>query len=308
MIFCNFDPGYFTLEGIQPYREEEIRTLLDSLSMHEDHIFSCGASIPVTDEYFECIINSLETVSEINPVIEGIYKGYVRRLLSRVIKPSLCNGVMDATIEPCMISNRVNEHIKNLWINCLTAAFFQNATELDLESASSMTIIATQESDTPINNVILVSNELQGLFEIEGLSIILPVLKNENDWNGFLCNMLEWPNGLNTSRIEYYGCTQLGIASTSSRNHRPIQFEPSCARDISRESDPSLRNSIIEVIACRAYDQVRPEHKDKPLKGHPGLRHVYVKKMTPPARLHYYFDGESVVYSLYSCGDHDKGL
>ena len=308
MIFCNLDPSLFTMEGFLPNQVDEVRELIKSLAIHKQNILINRAKIPVTNDYLEQIMASLDSGSPINPALDRPFKENIYTLLGQVTTPPLAGGVADGQITPDIISSRVKEEMKRLWVDCLTAAFFQKVTEIGQERAQAETVIATQASASRIGMVSLISDELCQLLEIDKIIWSLPLLSNDVEWNGHQCNFREWPEGLDAALVEYFGYAELGIACDAVQNHRRIQFEPSCRRDISRESDPSLRKSIIEVIACRAYNQVRPEHNDEPVKGHPGLRHVYVKKMTPPARLHYYFDGESVVYSLYSCGDHDKGL
>ena len=137
---------------------------------------------------------------------------------------------------------------------------------------------------------------------------VLPFLTTKADWDGFLCELDGWPSGLDSHLLERFAYHELGIGVDDLFKRRKIRFNSSCHRDISKEDDPVIRKAIIEIICCRAYDRVRPEHGDHEVIGKPGIQRVYVKQMTPPVRLHYYFEDEEVVYSLYSNNDHRRGL
>lgn len=91
-------------------------------------------------------------------------------------------------------------------------------------------------------------------------------------------------------------------------NHKGVKFIPSCLHDLSKENNKLIRNKVVEVIACKAYNVVKPEHNDETIEGQQGVRRVSVNKMNPAVRLHYYQDDNDLVYNIYSNGDHDKGL
>lgn len=307
MIYCNIDPGLLTLEGLQPYQINEARSIVNALAVHCQFINSCNAQIPVTPEYIQRILESITCVPIKTPPIEQPFKALIYDLLSHVITPPLVSGFSDGVIIPDVVSPHVDDQTRDLWVNCITAALFQKTAEVGFEQAQIETVIAGQPQFDTFTQIKVTSNELGKLLG-NNSEWILPLLSTAIDWSGFLSSLSGWPLGIDNNLLELFARHELGIEIDNIHNHRQIRFESGCFRDISREENPEYRKLIIEVIACRAYNLLRPEHGDHYNEKYPGTRRVHVKKMTPPIRFHYYYDAEDVVYCLYSNNNHKRGL
>lgn len=304
MLYCSFEPGLFILQGLAPHETSKAFAVVKSLMVHRKMMDQVRVQIPMTKGYVERIYVALNNIPIKTPPLESELRQYIIAALAKMSSPPLPPaGIDGTTLQPDFTSEWIDEETKRIWLDSLTAAMFDEYTDDEIK------LSAATWFRQNIPTATLVSNP--GLCEQLGVSDHdwdIPVLAEELDWNELFCIFRGWPVGLDSTLIDSYAKKHLGKSSEQLGRRRQIQFNPSCHRDILRENDIDIRMAIIEVISCRAFNCVKPEHNDETIVGQPRVRRVYVKKMAPPVRLHYVMDDETIRYTLYSNADHDRGL
>jgi len=304
MLYCSFEPGLFILQGLAPHDTNKAFAVVRSLMTHKKMMDQVHVQIPMTERYMYRVYDALENIPIKNPPLPSDLRRYIIAALAKMSSPLLPPAGLDGTtLQPDITSEWIDEETKHIWLDSLTAAMREEFNNDEIKIS-----VATWFRQN-IPAITLVSNP--GLCEqlgITGQDWDIPVLADELDWNEIFCIFHGWPVGLDSVLIDSYAKRYLGTSLEQLGKRRKIHFDPSCHRDILRESDPIIRKSIIEVIACRAFNCPKPEHNDETIVGHPGVRRVSVKKMAPPVRLHYIMDDETITYTLYSNADHDRGL
>ncbi len=304
MLYCSFEPGLFILQGLHPHETNKAFAVLRSLITHKNMMDQARAVIPMTRRYIDRIYNALQSFPISNPPLEKDLRMYIIAALAKMSTPPLVEIGIDGTIlNPEITSDWIDDETRRIWLDSLCSAIF----DLSTDGSNKLSTATWYRQDIPSN--IIVSNPI--LDELSGTKNQyweIPVLTDKLDWEVLLCIFRGWPIGIDSTLIDSYAKKNLGIPLNQLVNRKSILFEPACYREIVREADPNLRNSIIEVIACRAYNRVKPEHHDETHKTQRGVRRVYVRKMSPAVRLHYTINDESITYILYSSGEHDRGL
>jgi hypothetical protein len=260
--------------------------------------------IPMTKKYLDRIYSALYKIPIKNPPIESDLRQYIIAALAKMSLPILIPAGLDVTtLQPDFTSDWIDEETKHIWLDSLAAAMFEEYTDDEIKLSAATWF----RQNVPAHA--LVSNpDLCEQLGVNDYKWCIPILADDLDWQELFCIFRGWPIGLDSTLIDNYAKRHLGLSPDQLKQRRKIQFDPSCHRDILRETDTQIRESIIEIIACRAFNCVRPEHQDETIESQPGVRRVYVKKMAPSVRLHYIMDNNYITYIVYSSGDHDKGL
>lgn len=305
MILCNLEPGLLVLDGLMPYQTAEAFAILKALIVHKNATQALGAKIPVTPGYVQHVTAQLDRIPFSNPPIRKPLKEYILDMLARQVNPALAPaGVDDVVLHPDIVSPWISADIRELWLDCFAAAIYHS----NVEDLDARVITATWDrSDLPLD-VELRSDQLGEYSGLASNRWLSPLVVHDCDWRAVVFDGKDWPNGLEKALVEAYGRRCLRIEPAELDRHRAVLFEPACLHDIAKEADSTLRQAVVEVIACRAYNRLRPDQNDETIRGQEGIRRVYVKKMEPVVRLHYYLTKDSVVFTLYSNGDHDRGL
>jgi len=300
----------FVLDGLTQHDADTALRVVSSLIRHSESIKSVmdkvTVKIPLTQELHETVMYSLSRIQIKNPPIKRDLQQYILKILSQHAKPYFRPlGIGDGRCEPNIISAWVCGEVKAKWFDCI----FSVISEKRIENGSSNDLIgvATWRKDDGCRDVKFSSEEFKEFFEIQDESWDFPILLDRYDWNELFSVFLEWPANLEYL-VENYARKELGIPDEHLSAKRHFSFDKPCLRNIASESEAKWRQGIVEVIACRAFDCLLPRHHDEKIVHKPGIRRLYVRKMNPVIRLHYRFDGQGVVYCLYSNGDHDLGL
>lgn len=302
MIYCSLDPGLLILEGLSPHEVDKAKSVINSLILHNRKMEQCGALIPMTNQMIQRVYKSLDKIQITNPPILSPLRGQIISMLNRMAQPPLGPANLPGMIViPDITSSWISQDIKDLWFDCLTSSLFEKQTKEEIELA-----ISTWQRENVPFFVVISNPNLDDLLSIDNGSMQIPVMVNEKDWDEFICALRGWPIGLDSVLIESYGRRSLGIPIDALSLRRGVEFEAPCYRDICHEQDTQIQCSIIEVVACRVYNRLRPDHHDEILES--GEHRIYVRKMAPPVRLHYILRENSIVFTLYSNGEHDRGL
>lgn len=309
LVHAHIDPGLLIYDGLESHQLSIAFRLLRSLMLHKKMIDESGAQIPVTYDYLMRVYTGLGQIKIKNPPLEKELRSYIVELLGhRATKPALsATKVKRLSLVPDVSNDWIDEETKELWQDCVASSTYEMLTSQYDDKGGIHPTLATWPRENFALEVICTCPELCQCLDMDmETKWIFPVLSSQQDWDEFQTEFLPWPEGLSTGRIEKYARKNLGIPIDHLSRRLEIEFTASCYRDISRESDPEIRNAIIEVIACRAYNRLRPDHGDETISG--GRRRVYVKKMAPPVRLHYSLEDNKAIFEMYSIRDHDKGL
>lgn len=308
MIFCNLDPSLLIFNELGPDDLVEAKRILDILTLHQRQIIRSRAEIPITSEYMIHILDSLNSIPIKNPPIQQPLKILITNLLGRTVSPPLPpTKITDTIISPEITKEWVNDDTKLLWLDCLLSALYDKISNIGVVQGQKENIVATYGLPVHVENLKLTSQDLGKILESVP-EWQLPLVTTDAEWIGLLAEFREWPHGLESALIELYAYRNLGVYVENIPSRHPIDFEAPCLRDISNETNTLFRNKLIEIIACRAYDKVKPQHFDHKHDTKPGIRRVWVRKMKPSVRLHYYIDGEKIIYCMYENQDHDRGL
>lgn len=303
MIYCSLDPGLLVMEGLESYEIGKARSVINSLIVHSRKMEECRARIPMTQAFIQAVHTALDNIPFDNPPIRKPLRERIVEMLAKAAHPPVSPAEAVVTIlSPDVSSSWITPEIRSLWLDCLAASLFEK-----LSDQQSELVISTWPRDGLPFTARLASPDVYHTLELPEGELEVPVLKNEQDWDEYLCALQGWPAGLENRLIEAYARRNLGIAQEQVKNRLTVEFTRPCYREVSREADPEIREMIIDTIACRAYNCLRKDHHDEPIEGS-DERRVRVKKMTPPVRLHYLLENSTATFTLYSNGDHDKGL
>jgi hypothetical protein len=304
MIYCSLEPGLLILEGLAPHDTSKAFSVVRSLILHKKMMDQTQVQIPMTKGYVERIYSALENIPIKNPPLASELRQYIVAVLAKMSSPPLPPAEFDGTcLEPDFTSEWIDEETKRIWLDCLTAAMFDDFTNDEIVLSS-----ATWFRNNVPDAVRASNSRLCEHLEAEEHYWDMPVLTTELAWNALFSLLNGWPTGLDTCLIDSYAVQHLGITPDQIAERRKIRFSAPCYRDISRENDTDVRASVVDVIARRAFNCLMPENNDETITGQPGVRRVYVKKMAPPIRLHYTMSDESITFILYSNNDHHRGL
>jgi hypothetical protein len=308
MIYCSLEPGLLSLKGLEPHDTATAFAVINALFLHRDMLRKSKALVPVTDEFIKVILDGLNNVPIQNPPIQRTLKEFIIEALSRRVKPSLIpTGVEDVAIEPDIVSAWISSDLRKMWVDCIVAAIAEYPTINNATSDDAILTLATWLCNKWPLDIELTSENLCTVLDRESTCWTIPLLIGEHDWKIALAKTSSWIENLEIL-VEEHARRYLGIPLANISERRAFQIEQPCYHDICKESDPNLRASIIEVMACRAYDHLLPHHHNETIKGQKGMWRVYVKKMAPSVRLHYYLEDSTIFYTLYSNNEHDKGL
>jgi hypothetical protein len=261
------------------------------------------ASIPITGELLQKIYDLIDDIHIADVASISLIKELIVSSLTRLSQPILVPiNVSDSIIDPEIVSDWVDNDTKSLWHDCLGSIIFDKLSEPDTKL-----LIATWSRDGLPEHLSFSSQEICGALSVENRNWLMPIVAEGSDWDEYCINPDEWPTNL-IVYIEKYGRRVLKIGADQLVNHKGVKFVPSCLHDLSKEGSSAIRNQVVEIIACKAYNMVKPEHNDETIEGQPGIRRVSVNKMNPAVRLHYYQEHDELIYTIYSNGEHDKGL
>lgn len=304
MLLCSFDPGLLILKGLEPHENSKSNAVLRSLIVHKRMMDQAQVEIPMTKKYIEHIYANLENIP-ISPLfLQSQLRDKIIAVLTKMSSPLLPPAELaDTTLEPGFTSEWIDEETRNIWLDSLTVAMFEEYTNNNVVISS-----ATWSRENNPHLIRATNPKLCEQLEVEEYLWNIPVLVDELDWNEIFCSQEGWPAGLETTLIDNHAKKHLGISLEDLSKRRSIEFKPSCYKDICREEDPNIRSLIIEVMACRAFNCLRSDHHDETVKNKPGVRRVYVKKMEPDVRLHYVMDDETLTFIQYANRDHNRGL
>ena len=306
MIYCHIEPGLLMVNVIPSGNVKQLRILVDSLSLHGRMMSSANTQLPVTVPYISRVMDALNRSSSSTEesYVLGMMRKQVLAILGRSIKPAWPPaGIHDIRAEPVVISSWIAEDVQQMWLDCLVAALYEKETTNGVELAC-----ATWKRDGLPSSIKVICPEIGTYGGKASGELITPLLASDLDWKAFLALVRGWPNGLSTDLIDHYAACYHLVPDNKIGQRHSVIFEHACLRDISNETDDTTRSRIIDVIARLTYNCLLPENGDETIKSQRGMRRVYVKKMAPVIRLHYHLDDNTVTFTMYSNGDHDKGL
>ena len=305
---CLIEPGLLSLNGLTANDAPIVRTVMQSLSEHVRMIKTVGAKFPATGEFIEKINYDLQECPINTPPIKKEFGRYVREILARTSQPSLKpTGVEGTEIAPEIVSAWVSSELKQLWVDTINSAIAEFlVSNNDTTEPTGLFVAIRAWAATP-NTIHVANSKLGDLLEHATGKWTLKVLTNELDYRQEIARDSSdlWTKHL-IVLVE-------GYANKNSYNQkgrstmREFKFENPARREIDKEDNLLTRTNLVGVLARRAYDCLEIKDNDEKILVNPRERRMYVRKMNPPIRLHYYFDGDVVVYTSYSY-EHDKGL
>ena len=310
-IHAYIDPGLLIYDGLESHQITIAIRSFNSLSLHKKKIDETGALIPVTLDYISRVYAGLDHIKIKNPPLERNLRAFIVELLGkRAIKPPLAPAKVEhLSLVPDLGSDWIDENTKELWKDCIASSTFERLAVPEENKKDIQPTMATWlRANLPVEVICSCPEVCQSLEMDPETEWSIPVLATQQDWDEFQVESLPWPAGLDNIRIEKYARKSLGIPNDQLPKRLEVEFTNPCYRDISREDDPEIMKAIIESIACKTYNCLRPDQVDETIKGQPDMRRLYIKKMAPVVRLHYYLEGNKVVFTMYSNGMHNKGL
>jgi len=308
MMNCLIEPGLLSLNGLTANDAPIVRTIMQSLSQHVRMMKTVSAKFPATGEFIEQINNDLQECAITTPPIKQEFGRYVREILARTSQPSLKPTGVDGTkIAPEIVSAWVSGELKQLWIDTINSAIAEFLTpNNDIKTPTSLFVAIRAWAATP-NTIDVANSKLGDLLEHATGKWTLKVLTDELDYRKEIARESSdlWTKQLfllveGHAKAESYN--QRGRATM-----REFRFEKTAQREIDGEANRATQNHLVGLLARRAHDCLEIRDNDEKILVNPRERRMYVNKMNPPIRLHYYFDGDVVVYTSYSY-KHDKGL
>jgi hypothetical protein len=296
------DPSLLVLEKLKSKQIDDLRAVFNALSIHRHNLIKYNAEISMTEQYMFHVIESLNSSN----VDDRDLINLIRELLGRTVRPQFSNAnIKKAGITPDIFRSWVDNKTKDLWLDCLIASLFQKFQDGNVIKAELENFIATFPGPTNVDHAIVINDELG---ELTGGKVEwrIKLLTCDIDWAGYIASLSDWPQGLEKELIELFAYRNFNLSTDEISRHRQVKFSRSCLREIREEADLAFRNSIVEVVSCRAYDRLSSQHRDHKIND--VTRRVDINKMNPPARLHYKLEQDLVVFTMYENREHDRGL
>ncbi len=305
---CLIEPGLLSLNGLKASDALIAHAVMQSLSKHVREMRTAVAKFPATGAFIEKINKDLSVCPINTPPIKQEFGRYVREILARTSQPSLSpTGVEGTEIAPEIISAWVSDELKHLWVDTINSAISEFLASNNDTATSNKLFVAIRELAATPKTVRVANSKLGDLLEHATGEWTLQVLSGELDYR--LENEIDKP-GIWTKDMDLLVkayAKQKSYKLRSGTTMRQFRFESSAQRAIEREDNDGYRDDLVGVLTRMVYNCLEPRDNDEKIQVNPRERRLYVRKMKPPIRLHYYFDGDVVVYTSYSY-DHDKGL
>lgn len=310
-IHAYIDPGLLIYDSLESHQIEIAFRSFNSLSLHKKKIDETGALIPVTFDYYARIFAGLNNIKIKNPPLERNLRAFIVELLGKRATDTqlLSAKVTCLSLVPDLGSDWIDENARELWKDCIASSTYERLAGKEENTKDIKPTMATwSRADLPFEVICSCPEVCQSLEIDPKTEWAIPVLATQQDWDEFQVESLPWPAGLNNIRIEKYARKSLGIPNDQLPNRLEVEFTKPSYHDICKEDNPEIMKAIIESIACKAYNCLRPDQVDETIKDQPNMRRLYVKKMAPVVRLHYYLKDKKLIITMYSNGKHNKGL